>query len=89
MLDTIAMERRGIPAAIIGAEKLVTTTGRGMARAQGFPDLDMAVLVQPQGIMTSGSDDAAQIADLVSQAVPQVERILLGASPAEGAGGER
>jgi hypothetical protein len=83
VLDGIAMEQRNVPAAVIGAEKLVVTTGRGMARAQGYPNLEIASINQPLGIMTS--TDAATVAELVAEAVPQVERILLGN---EASGGE-
>jgi hypothetical protein len=84
VLDAIAMEQRHIPAAVIGAEKLVLTTGRGMARAQGYPNLEMASVNQPLGIMNS--TDAATIAELVAEAVPQVERILLAGQPPGGTG---
>ena len=35
MLDAITLERRGIPAAAVGVQKLVETTGRGMGRGHG------------------------------------------------------
>lgn len=43
MLDTINMEIKGVPAAVIGLDKLVNTTGKAMARAQGYPGLNFAV----------------------------------------------
>ncbi len=70
------MERRGLPAAPIGVEKLVMTTGRGMARAQGLGDLGIAALVHDSGIITSVEDEH-ELAELILSAASQVENILL------------
>ncbi len=71
------MERRGIPAAVIGVEKLVATTGKGMARAQGYPDFPMVVISHPTGHLV-GLDDAEVIAGLATVAATQIANILIG-----------
>ncbi len=76
MLDTINMERKGVPAAAIGVEKLAMTTGIGMARAQGFPHLRIAMLAHTMGIMV-GHHDSTFIDMQAKQLTEQVERILL------------
>ncbi len=77
MLDALIMEKAGIPAAIIGIEKLVMTTGRGMARAQGIPDYPIAILSHDMGAMADlKSDEDVQI--MAAAAAPQVEAILIG-----------
>jgi len=77
VLDAITMERRGIPSAPIGTEKLANTTGRGMARIQGVPDFPIVTLAHEGGNMT-GMRDLEEIDKMARQAAPQVERILLG-----------
>ncbi|RMF94181.1 MAG: hypothetical protein D6736_00550 [Nitrospinota bacterium] len=75
MLDAVNLERRGIPAAVVGLDKLVQTTGRGMARAQGYPGMRFAVIPYA----TSDWGGAAQEEELRAKAqaaAPQVERIL-------------
>ena len=63
-----------MPAAMIGGDLLANTTGRGMARAQGYPSLQFAVF--PHSITAADTEpELKQKADLV---VPQVERILTG-----------
>ena len=79
MLDAITVLRRSIPAAVVGVEKLVKTTGRGMASAQGFPDLPMAILDHSVGVLEGVHDDE-KIGQLAHQAALQVENILLGKS---------
>ena len=77
MLDALLMEKAGIPAACIGIEKLVKTTGRGMARAQGIPDYPIAVITHPMGSLADlRSDEEAR--ELAVAAAPQVEAILIG-----------
>ena len=78
MLDAITLERRGIPAAPIGVEKLVMTTGRGMARIQGFPDFPIAVIENPTGTFTGAERDARRFQAIAESAASQVESILLG-----------
>jgi hypothetical protein len=75
VLDTINLERKGMPAAVVGLDKLVNTTGKAMARAQGYPSLNFAVF--PYSASEWGS--AATEDELKARAaavVPQVERIL-------------
>ena len=74
------MERRGIPAAVVGVEKLVMTTGKGMARAQGYPDFPMVVIRHSTGHLM-GLDDANVIRELAEAAAPQIAAILLGEVP--------
>jgi hypothetical protein len=77
VLDTINVERRGKPAAIVGLDKLVNTTGKAMARAQGYPHLEFAVF--PYSAAEWGS--AASEAELKMRAesvVPQIRKILTG-----------
>lgn len=75
MLDAITLERRGIPAAMVGAEKLVNMTGRGMAKLQGLPDFPLAIIPGEgllEGIRTD--EDRRRVAvDIAAQ----VENILL------------
>ncbi|MDA0264942.1 MAG: hypothetical protein O3A93_11935 [Chloroflexi bacterium] len=71
------MEKAGIPAASIGVEKLVKTTGRGMARAQGIPDYPIAVISHSMGPLADLKDDN-DVRVLALAAAPQVEAILIG-----------
>ena len=71
------MEKAGIPAASIGVEKLVKTTGRGMARAQGIPDYPIAVISHPMGPLADLKDDN-DVQVLALAAASQVEAILIG-----------
>lgn len=75
MLDSIVLERLGIPAAMVGAEKLVNTTGRGMAKLQGLPDFPLAVIMG-HGLLEGIRTDEArrEVAVVVAR---QVENILL------------
>jgi hypothetical protein len=77
VLDSITLERRGIPAVPIGVQQLVMTTGKGMARIQGVPDFPIAVLTHALGAL-EGIDDPQVIKALADQAVTQVKQILLG-----------
>ena len=70
----MTLERRGVPTALVAVEKLARTTGRGMARAQGMPDLPIAVIDHAGGIVTQAGDE---LEDFVAQAGAQIERILL------------
>ncbi len=80
MLDTINLERKGIPAAMVGQDKLVNTTGKAMARAQGYPSLDFAVIPYLHSEW-GGAANEAEVEARVAEIVPQIERILL-ATPA-------
>ncbi len=78
VLDAITMERRGIPAAMTGAERLVRTTGRGMAKLQGMPDFPLAIIHgigQMEGIHSD--TEKSTILAFAAELAPQVEEILL------------
>ena len=75
MLDTINLERKGIPAAVVGLDKLVNSTGKAMARAQGYPSLNFAVFPYSAGEWGSAATEDELKARAASVA-PQVERIL-------------
>lgn len=77
MADAITLERRGVPAAAVGIEKLVNTTGRAMAMAQGAPDYPIAVVPHELGAVEDLRDDA-EVDQLARKVVDQVEAILLG-----------
>jgi|TARA_B100000315_G_scaffold194160_1_gene184775 hypothetical protein len=77
VLDALTMEKAGIPAAAIGVEKLVMTTGRGMARAQGIPDYPIAVVSHDMGAMADMHGDD-EVMTMAAAAAHQVEAILLG-----------
>lgn len=76
MADAITLERRGLPAAAVGIEKLVNTTGRAMARAQGAPEYPIAVVRHELGAVEDLRDDA-EVTALARTLVDQVEAILL------------
>lgn len=44
MVDAVALERMGVPAAMVGCDTLVNTTGKATARLQGAPNLPFVVL---------------------------------------------
>ena len=69
------MEKAGIPAVSIGVEKLVKTTGRGMARAQGIPDYPIAVISHSMGPLADLKDED-DVRVLALAAAPQVTAIL-------------
>jgi len=77
VVDAITLERRGMPAAVIGIEKLVKTTGRGMARAQNVPDYPIAVVSHELGIIEDLKGDQ-EVNAIAQSLVAQVEAILLG-----------
>ena len=77
MLDTINLERRGIPATVLGMDRLLNTTGKGMARAQGYPSLNFAVYPFSHEALSSGGTDE-ELKARASVLAPQVERILTG-----------
>lgn len=76
MADAITLERRGLPAAAVGIAKLVTTTGRAMARAQGAPDYPIAVVPHELGVVEDLRSDE-EVDMLAKTVVDQVESILL------------
>ena len=75
MLDAITLERRGIPAAAVGVQKLVETTGRGMCRAQGLPEYPIATVAHETGSLAS-VNDAETLSRYAAVIADQVERIL-------------
>ena len=77
MLDTINLEAKGIPAAVVGLDKLVNTTGKAMARAQGYPALDFAVFPYVASEWGSAASDA-ELKARAESVVPQIVRILRG-----------
>lgn len=77
VVDGITFERSGLPAVVIGIEKLVNTTGRGMARAQGVPDYPIAVVGHELGIIEDLKNDQ-EVDTIAKSLVDQVEAMLLG-----------
>ncbi len=78
MVDALTLERRGTPAVVVAIDKLVRTTGRAMARAQGVPDYPMAVIPTPEerSAMDSVTGDE-DIDEMAKSVVGQVEAILI------------
>ena len=75
MLDAVNLERKGIPAAVVGLDKLVHTTGQGMARAQGYPGMRFAVI--PYTVTDwGGAAHEDELRAKAQAAAPQVERVL-------------
>jgi hypothetical protein len=79
VLDAINLERKGIPAAVVGQDKLINTTGRGMARAQGYPGMSFAVIPYSATDWGGAATDA-EVQERAETAAPQVVRILTGES---------
>ncbi|MBW2146078.1 MAG: hypothetical protein JRG73_08135 [Deltaproteobacteria bacterium] len=77
VVDAVTIERRGMPAVAIGIEKLVNTTGRGMARAQGVPDYPIAIVGHDLGIIEDLKNDE-EVEAIAKSLVDQVETMLLG-----------
>jgi hypothetical protein len=77
VLDAIYLERKGIPAAVVGQDKLVNTTGRGMAKAQGYPAMNFAIIPYSPTDW-GGAATKEELAAKAEVAAPQVERILTG-----------
>ncbi len=75
MLDAVNLERQGIPTAVVGLDKLVNTTGKAMAKAQGYPTLRFAVIPYAVTDWGGAATDDALIAK-ANAAAPQVEHIL-------------
>jgi len=74
LLDAITIEKRGLPAVVIGTDRLVNTTGRGMARAHGAPDFPFAVIEHP----LENCKELSELVEKARVAATQVEAILLG-----------
>jgi hypothetical protein len=75
VLDAITLERRGIPAAMVGAEKLVNTTGRGMAKLQGLPDFPLAIIAGHGLLEAIRTDEERR--EVANDVAVQVANILL------------
>lgn len=83
MLDALTMERRGIPAAVIAAEKLAMTTGQAMARMQGFPDYPIVTIPSDMGVLDEYRGKADVIERVADSACERVIGVLTrGASKA-------
>ena len=72
MHDGIALERRGVPTAVLCTEKFAVT-GQAMAAAQGAPEFPIVVVRHPIASLPAGEVDAR--ADEVAE---RVVAILLG-----------
>lgn len=66
-----------MPAAVVGLDKLVNTTGKAMARAQGYPVLSFAVFPYVASEWGSAASDA-ELRSRAESVVSQVARILTG-----------
>ncbi len=76
MLDALTMERRGIPAAVIAAEKLATTTGQAMARMQGFPDYPIIAIPSDMGVLDEYRGKAEAVERMADSACEKVVAVL-------------
>ncbi|MFC1919187.1 hypothetical protein ACFLWX_00140 [Chloroflexota bacterium] len=77
MADAMALERRGIPVAMIGIEKLVITTGKAMARAHGMIDYPVAVVSHAMGPIEDLKNGKG-VKSIAEPVVEQVADILIG-----------
>jgi aspartate-semialdehyde dehydrogenase len=77
VLDTIALEKKGKPAAVVGQDKLVNTTGKAMARVQGYAKLPFAVFPYAASEWGSAASDE-ELKMRAETVAPQVEKILTG-----------
>ena len=59
---------------MVGKDVLINTTGKGMAKAQGFPDLNFATIPYGRSTTAAIDPDLEQNAEI---AAAQVERILM------------
>ncbi|MBI4307892.1 MAG: hypothetical protein HY684_03715 [Chloroflexi bacterium] len=73
MLDAINLERKGIPTAVVGLDRLLNTVGKGMARVQGYPEMRFAAI--PYLGTLQATEEA--IREKALDVVPKVERILI------------
>ena len=72
MHDGIAIEKRGIPAAVVCTHQF-TVTGNAIAEVQGIPGYRYAVVPHPMGRLPE-----EELLERVRAAVPQVVEILTG-----------
>lgn len=64
----------------VGVEKLVRTTGKGMARAHGMPEYNFAVIVHEMGVLEDLRSQE-QIDAIAENLVPQIVHGLTGIQP--------
>ncbi|MBI2907567.1 MAG: hypothetical protein HYX92_07940 [Chloroflexi bacterium] len=74
MADTTYLEKKGIPTATIGDDKLTDTVGRATARLHCVPGLLFARVPYPICV----ASDEGELESKVDMLLPQVERILTG-----------
>jgi len=77
VLDIVTLERRGIPGVVMGQDKLVNTSGKGMAKAQGYPDTDFATYPYTHSAKGSTASDE-EIKAFAGMLAARVEAILTG-----------
>lgn len=76
MADAITLDSMGIPAAVIGTDRTLLTTGKTMARSHGIPDYPFVVIPWDEWWWTiRNSEDVALFA---ARIVDPVEKILCG-----------
>jgi hypothetical protein len=68
--DGIALEKMGVPAAVICTEPFISS-GKAMSKIGGIPDYPFVVLPHPLGSLPPDS-----LRDRARQAAPEVLRIL-------------
>ena len=71
MHDAIALEKRGIPTALVCSEPFIPTA-KTMAKIQGIPDYPFAVVPHPVGSLP-----LEDIKERAKRALPQVRALLL------------
>ncbi len=78
MVDTITLERMGVPAAAVGYSLLMNTTGRATARLHGVADLPFVTLPEVPGVPSNMLYDLSreELAALVRGALDRVVAIL-------------
>lgn len=74
MADTTYLEKRGIPTATIGDDKLTDTVGRATAKLHGVPGLLFARVPYP----ICAASDEGELGRKIDMLLPQVEAILTG-----------
>jgi hypothetical protein len=82
LADGIVLERAGIPAVSICTDAFRASAG-AMAKVMGFPGFEYVAVPHPVASRTE-----KEIAEMVHEAMPQIVRILGGASET-GAAGEQ
>jgi hypothetical protein len=75
VLDTVNLERRGLPAAVVALDMLLNSVGKAMANALGYPSLRMAALPYSTKDWSGAATEGDQLTR-AGLALPQVESIL-------------